>query len=212
MIQQAIATLLVHDQCQSNSVECSGFVQMPTALLLRKHVSKQQNTLAGESGCCSSEGKNTDKAASIHSQVADNTDKAANEQQHSLPDVLQPAKQSMQNQKTRVTCQLLCFFFMFMLVLLLLSEMQLRHHQEHFTMSTLGSLGSSQASKQQILPLGASKCQHWTQHVYGYMLTVRCVAPPKALSSLLEMCLMHAGSRLNTQHWHVVVLLCRGLS
>ena len=154
---------------------------MPTALLLRKHVSKQQNELAEDSGCCSSEAKIIDKAASIYSQ-ANNTDKAANEQRHSLPDVLQPAKQSMQKQKTRVTCQLLCFFFMFMLGLLLLSEMQLRHHQEHFTMSTLGSFGKQQASKQQSLPLGASKCQHWTQHVYGYMLTVRCVAPLKALS------------------------------
>jgi len=173
----------VHDQCQNSPVKCCGSVQVPTALLLRKHVSKQQNKLAGESGCCSSEAKITDKAACIYSQVAENTDKAANEQQHSLPDVLQPAKQSMQKQKTRVTCQLLCFFFMFMLGLLLLSEMQLRHHQEHFTMSTLGSLGRPQASKQQSLPLGASKCQHWTQHVYGYMLTVRCVAPPKALSS-----------------------------
>ncbi|DBA81379.1 TPA: hypothetical protein ACH3X2_006978 [Trebouxia sp. C0005] len=158
---------------------------VPTALLLWKHVSKQQNKLAGESGCCSSEAKFTDQAARIYSQVADNTDKAANEQQHSLPDVLQPAKQSMQKQKTRVTCQLFCFFFMFMLGLLLLSEMQLRHHHDHFTMSTLGSLGRPQASKQQSLPLGASKSQHWTQHVYGYMLTVRSVAP-KALSSTLR--------------------------
>jgi len=163
---------------------CRGFVQVPTVLLLRKHVSKQQNELAGESGCCSSVAEITDKAASIYSQVADNPEKAAKEQQHGSPDVLQPAKQSMQKPKTRVTCQLLCFFFMFILGLLLLSEMQLRHHLEHFTTSTLGSLGRPQATKQQSLPLGASKCQHWTQHVYGYMLTVRCaVAPPKALSS-----------------------------
>ncbi|DBB16916.1 TPA: hypothetical protein ACH3X3_014028 [Trebouxia sp. C0006] len=144
---------------------------VPTALLLQKHVSKQQSKLGGESGCCSSDAKFTDKAASMHSQVAHKTEKAANEQQCNLLDDLQPAKQSMQKQKTRVTCQLLCFFSVFMLGLLLLSETQLRHHQEHFTVSTLGSLGSSQVSKQQSLPLGASKCQHWTQHVYGYMLT-----------------------------------------
>jgi len=173
----------VHDQCESTSVKCCSFVQVPTALLLQKHVSKQQSKLGGESGCCSSDAKFTDKAASMHSQVAHKTEKAANEQQCNLLDDLQPAKQSMQKQKTRVTCQLLCFFSVFMLGLLLLSETQLRHHQEHFTVSTLGSLGSSQASKQQSLPLGASKCQHWTQHVYGYMLTVRCVAPSNALSS-----------------------------
>ncbi len=197
----------MHDQCQSNSVKCCGYVQVPTALLLRKHVSLEQIKLAGESGCYSPEAKVTDKAASIYSQVADNTDKAANEQQHSLPDLLQPAKPFMQKQKTRVTCQLLCFFFMFMLGLLLLSEMQLRHHQEHFTMSTLGSLGSLQVSKQQSLPLGASKCQHWTQHVYGYMLTVRCVAPPKALPSLLRD--VFDACRVQIQH---PTLACGGTS
>ncbi|DBA75512.1 hypothetical protein WJX77_011250 [Trebouxia sp. C0004] len=142
---------------------------VPTALLVRKHVTKQQNGLAGVSACCSSVAEIT--AASIYSQVADGPDKAASEPQHGLPDVLQTAKQSVQKQKTRVTCQLLCFFFMFLLGLLVLSEMQLRHDLEHFARCMSGSLDRPQATKQQSLPLGASKHQHWTQHVYGYMLT-----------------------------------------
>lgn len=99
--------------------------------------------------------------------------KATSEQQYSSSRTLQPAKQSLQKQKTMVTCQLICFLLIFIISFLLLSELQLKHYPEHFASSMLATLGRPQESTQETLPLGVPETRHWTQHVYGYMLTVR---------------------------------------
>lgn len=89
-------------------------------------------------------------------------------------------KQQTKQQAGSATAKQLCMQFvsslcLFAVCLLLFSDIQLRPYSDHFTTTIFNNTSAAHGKAHNSLPLGAPETMHWTQHVYGYMLTVRAL-------------------------------------